>query len=365
MLNSKAIVSFVGDWLKLILCFFRTRLMSDVQKDLEILALRSQLSILQREVLNGKVKKPKLNFIFRQLWVILSKNFYNWKSSLIVVKPETVIGWHKTAFRFFWRLKSKKRGRAKISPQTISLIKRIHKENQLLSPEKIYERLVELAVTDAPSPNTIAKYIPDVRKSPSDKQRQCWKTFLRNHRKGIWAMDFFIVPTVCFKVLYVFIIVSHDRRKIEHFAVTTNPNSAWVIQQIREATPYGEVPKYLIHDNDSIFTAKVLQEFLLNSHICSKRTGIRCPWQNGICERAIGILRAELLNHVIPLNQKHLEDLLREYVQDYYHVVRTHQGIGCRTPVLSDKPVETLASDTELVSQQILGGLYHGYKKVA
>ena len=125
-------------------------------------------------------------------------------------------------------MKSNKSGRPKISMKTIALIKQIHKENPLLSPEKIYERLIHLAVTDAPCPNTIAKYIPKIRKPPSDKQRQWWKIFLQNHSKGIWSMDFFVVPTINFKVLYVLLILSHDRRKIEHYAVTANPSSSWM-----------------------------------------------------------------------------------------------------------------------------------------
>ncbi len=357
-------VSFIVHWLQIISWFFRTKLMSDTAKDLEILALRSQLSLVQQYISNGKIPKPRFKPAYRCLWVLLSKFFPGWKSSLILVNPETVIGWHKTAFKFFWKLKSKP-GRPKISLKTIALIKRIHKENPLLSPEKIHELLLNLGVTDAPTPNTIAKYIPKIRKSPTDKQKQSWMTFLKNHSKGIWAMDFFVVPTLCFQVLYVFLIVSHDRRKIIHFAVTTNPSSAWVIQQIREVTPYGETPDYLIHDNDCIFTAKPLQRFLENTNIKDKRTGFRSPWQNGICERTIGILRQEMLNHVIPINERHLENLLCEYIEKYYNPARTHQGINGQTPILSDKPVETVAAETVLESESVLSGLYHRYYKVA
>ncbi len=202
--------------------------MSNTAKDLEILALRSQLAMVQKDIFMGKISKPRFKPALRCLWVLLSKFLPNWKSSLVLVKPETVISWHKTAFKFFWKLKSKKAGRPKISLKTIALIKRIHKENPLLSPEKIHEQLVNLGVIDAPAPNTIAKYIPKIRKAPTDKQKQSWTTFLKNHSKGIWAMDFFVVPTLCFQVLYVFLIISHDRRKIEYFAVTANPSSDWV-----------------------------------------------------------------------------------------------------------------------------------------
>lgn len=365
MISFQAIIFFFRDWCRFFLWMLRAKFLSDTAIRLENAALRSQLSIVQRQILDHKISKPHFTPAFRQLWVWLSKFFPDWKSALFLVKPETVIGWHKKAFKFYWMVKSKKPGRPKISPQTIALIKRIYKENPLLSPEKIHERLIELAVTDAPSPNTISKYIPKIRTSPSEKRVQSWTTFLKNHRKEIWAMDFFTVPTLYFKVLYVFIIISHDRRKIEHFAVTTNPSSAWVAQQIREATPFGETPKYLIHDNDSIFTSRELKNFLANANIKSKKTGFKCPWQNGVCERTVGILRQELLDHIIPVNEKHLRYLLKEYIVKYYNPVRTHQGIECQTPILKEKLPETTVDKTVLKSKPILNGLYHDYQKVA
>ena len=196
-------------------------------------------------------------------------------------------------------------------------------------------------------------------------QKQSWRIFLDNHRKGIWAMDFCVVPTICFKVLYIFIIISHDRRRIEHFGVNSNPTSAWVAQQIRDATPFGRVPEYMIHDNDTILIAELLQNFLINSNLKVKKTSVRSPWQNGICERVIGILRAELLNHVIPINEKHLKYLLKEYFNKYYHTERTHQGIDCQTPIPCVKRPETLAKDIVLDPTPIPGGLYHSYKKAA
>lgn len=243
MLNLNAIFQFFKNWIQIIFWFIKSKLTNSIKKDLEILALRSQLSILQQNMINNKISKPN----FRQLCVLLSKIFSNWQESLIIVKPETVVKWHKNAFKIFWKFQSKKRGRPKISPATIALIKRIHKENPLISPEKIHKRLVSLNISDAPAPNTITKYIPKIGKPPTEKHRQSWQTFLRNHSKGIWAMDFMVVPTLFFKVLYVLVIINHDRRKIEHIAVTSNPTSLWVAQQIREATHYGEIPKYLIH----------------------------------------------------------------------------------------------------------------------
>ena len=225
--------------------------------------------------------------------------------------------------------------------------------------------MIDLAITDTPCPNNISKYIPKLRKSPSEKQKQSWTTFLKNHRKEIWSMDFLTVPTLYFKVLYVFILISHDRRKIEHFAVTTTPSSAWVAQQVRESTPFGKTPKYLIHDNDAIFTSREFKTFLANANIKSKKTGVKCPWQNGVCERTVGILRQELLNHIIPINEKHLQYLLKEYIKKYYNTVRTHQGIDCQTPITRKKPSKTTVAQTVLKPKSILNGLYHDYQKVA
>jgi putative transposase len=210
-----------------------------------------------------------------------------------------------------------------------------------------------------------AKYISSIRRPPSERSVQSWQTFLANHRKNIWAMDFCTVPTMFFKILYILIIISHDRRVIQHVAVTKHPTSAWVTQQLREATPFGMQPEYLIHDNDRIFVSKDLQEFLINSKIRSVRTGYHSPWQNGICERTIGILRRELLDHIIPFGEKHLECLLKEYNDNYYNPHRTHQGIGRKTPILSQEPVKSTAAATSLISGPVLGGLYHNYQKAA
>jgi len=357
------VINIAFELLKTLLLLLRTRLMSRMAKDFEILALRSQLSIVEQQIINKKIPKVKVSPAFRLLWVFISKHFDGWKSHLVIVKPETVIKWHRKAFKLYWKRKSKPKTRC-ISNQTIALIKRVHKENPLLSPEKIHEQLCNLNISDAPAPNTIAKYIKNIRKTPTDKQRQSWKTFLKNHRKGLWAMDMFVVPTICFKVLYVLILVSHDRREIKHFAVTTNPYSSWVIQQVREATPFDESPEYLLHDNDCVFVSKHFQGFLSNANIKSVRTAYHSPWQNGICERTVGIIRTELLNNIIPRNEDHLHRLLKEYIK-YYNKHRTHQGIDCQTPILSETPKISAIKDTELEATPILNGLYHTYKKIA
>ncbi|WP_456273188.1 transposase [Bacillus sp. AK031] len=250
-------------------------------------------------------------------------------------------------------------------PATVRLIKRVHKENPLLSPEKIRERLLILGIETPPAPNTIAKYLPSTRKKPSDKQIQSWKTFLKNHQHEIWATDFFTIPTLTFNVLYVLVIIHHQTRKIIHFNVTTNPTAKWTIQQFRNATPYGKVPHYLIHDNDPIFCSKAFQAFLTSSDITSKKTAYRSPWQNSYAERVIGTIKRELIDQVIPLNEQHTYRLLREYINHYYNTDRTHQGIHGQTPVPTPKHLPVKAADIKLKATPVLNGLYHTYKRIA
>ena len=360
----KAIVVLAWDCIGYIFQYICLLMKSYNEIACEVMMLRSQLSQYMLQEVNGKRPKCRVTPSFRVLMVIMSKRFAGWKSALVIVKPETVIRWHKNLFKFFWRVKSRRRsGRPKISAQTIALIKRIHKENPLLSPEKIHEKLVSLNVIDAPAPNTIAKYIPSVRKPPSEKQSQSWRTFLKN--EGVWSMDFFIVPTLRFEVLYVLIIVSHARRRIEQFGVTTNPTAKWVAQQLRNATPFGRQPKYILHDTDSIFTSERVQRFLSNANIKSVRTAYHSPWQNGICERTVGIIRREVLDHIIPTGEKHLSRILHEYIDKYYNPQRTHQGIGGQTPDRMPPMPETTMAGTSLLSAELLGGLYHTYSKAA
>jgi transposase InsO family protein len=264
----------------------------------------------------------------------------------------------------------KSRGRPKTSDEIIALIRKIHQENPLFSPEKIHEQLLLLNVIDAPAPNTIAKYLKssDFKpKNPTEptlqQSKQTWKTFLHNHR--LWSMDFFIVPTATFQLLYVLFIINHASRKIEHVNVTVHPNTKWLKQQIREAMPFDHQPVYLLHDNDSMFTSTEFQSCLSHMNVESVRTSYRSPWQNGICERAVGIFKRDLIDHIIPFNERHLRRLLRSYVDEYYNTNRTHQGIDKKTPIPKEKPIATLAKHTNLKAIPVLNGLYYTYDKVS
>ncbi|WP_303964723.1 integrase core domain-containing protein [Sporosarcina ureae] len=356
--------AYFEEWFKHLGQLLITYMKSRHADKMEIIALRSQLAAYIQHYKKENLPKPRPTRAFKQLWVFLSKYMDKWKEVLHIVKPDTVIRWHRTAFKFYWKQKSKKMGRPKITPATIDLIKRVHKENPLLSPEKIHEKLRILGVDKPPAPNTIAKYLPSTRKPPSEKQIQSWKTFMKNHQHEIWATDFFTIPTLSFNILYGLIIIHHKTREIIHFGVTTNPTAEWTIQQFRNATPYGEVPKYLVHDNDPIFRSKAFQAFLKSSSIISKRTTHRSPWQNPYAERVIGTIKRELLDLVIPLNERHLHNLLLEYINDYYNTDRTHQGINGDTPIPSITYIPTAAENTTLEDTPVLNGLYHTYKKV-
>jgi len=236
------------------------------------------------------------------------------------------------------------------------LIRRLSRENPLWGPDRIRDLLLLLGY-DAPCAESIRKYMPKPRtpRSPSTT----WLPFLRNHLEVSWAIDFFTVTTLAFQVLYVFLVFDHARREVRHFAVTSHPSMKWAIQQLREATPFDGQPRYVFRDNDGIFGYGV-RAFLESCGIEEVRTAYRSPWQNPYVERMIGTLRRELLDHIIVLNQRHLERLLREFIEDYYHTARPHQGLGGETPAQ-----ETLSGEGELIAVPVLGGLHHRYYRAA
>jgi len=290
--------------------------------------------------------------------------FAGWKDTLCIVKPETVIRWHRAGFRIFWRFKSRrKNGRPPVTGEMRKLIKKINAENPLWSPERIYDQLINLGF-NPPSPNTIRKYLPKPTRDGT-KSSQTWKTFIANHMHVTWSIDFLVVPTLRFRLLYVFLIISHERREIVHFGVTQHPSMNWVIQQLREATSFGIQPKYIIRDNDRIYGSCV-PEFLEATGIKEVRTSYHSPWQNPFVERFNGILRRELLDHIIPLDEQHLHRLIREYIDRYYHPVRTHSSLEHKPPhIESSVKKELLPPDTKLETESVLGGLYHNYRAKA
>jgi putative transposase len=212
---------------------------------LEILALRHQICVLQR----GAKKRPRLTSVDRFLWVILSRVWGDWRSALAMVKPETVIGWHRKGFRLFWTWKVRrgKPGRPAVSREVRDLIRRISRENPLWGAPHIHGELLKLGIEIGET--SVAKYMFRPRKPPA----QTWHTFLNNHLKTLVSVDFFTVPTIRFQVLYVFLVLAHERRRVVHFNVTAHPTAEWTAQQLREAFPFDRIPRYLLRDRDKIF----------------------------------------------------------------------------------------------------------------
>ena len=318
---------------------------------IENLALRQQLTIQQRTI-----KRPKLKRKDRIFWAWLSRIWPQWKSALIVVKPETVIKWHRQGFKLYWRWKSRpsKVGRPIIGKEIRDLIRQMSQENPTWGAPRIQSELKLLGHEVADS--TVAKYMIKHKKPPS----QTWRSFLKNHVKQIAAVDFFTVPTVRFQILYCFIVLRHHRRRIVHFNITMHPTARWTAQQITEAFPYDTVPKYLIRDRDGIY-GNFFQQRVKNMGIREVLIAPKSPWQNPYCERVIGSIRRECLDHFIILSENHLCCILKDYM-DYYNNCRTYLSLDRNSPSLRD--IEP-PSKGKVISIPQVGGLHHVYKRVA
>jgi putative transposase len=243
------------------------------------LALRHQIGVLQRSA----AKRPKLTSGDRLLWICLSRLWRDWRSALAIVKPETVIAWHRAGFRLFWTWKVRRGqpGRPVISREVRDLIRKMCRENPTWGAPRIHGELLKLGINIAES--SVSKYMLRCHKPPS----QNWRTFLENHAQQLVSIDFFTVPTIRFQVLYVFLVLAHDRRRILHFNVTTHPTAGWTGQQLREAFPFAQLPRYLLRDRDAIFGAD-FREQVRDMGICEVLSAPRSPWQRAYVERVIG-----------------------------------------------------------------------------
>ncbi len=318
---------------------------------LELAALRQQLGVLK-----CRNPRPRLNRIDRFFWLGLRQVWSRWADALLIVKPDTVVRWHRAGFRFYWRRLCRHRpGRPKLTLEVRELIRRMAIQNPTWGAPKIHGELWKLGFEVGE--RTVSRYLARLKRRGDPAK--LWLTFLKNHREAIAAMDFFTVPTATFRLLYCFFIISHERRKIVHFNATEHPTSPWVVQQLREAFPEDTAPKYLILDRDKKFGIDVTA-MLKSMDIRIKRTAYRSPWQNGVAERWVGSCRRDLLDHVIVFNEAHLRRLVRDYIR-YYHEDRTHDGLDKDTP--DHRPVEQRKHQkAKLVSLPRLGGLHHRYK---
>jgi putative transposase len=318
----------------------------------EILALRHQLLVIQR---SAHSRKLRLNRGDRFLWVWLSRLWSGWRSALMIVKPETVITWHRRGFRLYWSWKScRPQGRRSISREVIDLIQKMSLANPRWGAPRIHGELLKLGFELSEA--TVAKYMRGDGKPPS----QTWRTFLENHARELVSADFFVAPTVFFRVLFVFVILSHDRRRPIHFAVTEHPTAEWTARQLLEAFPWDSAPRYLLRDRDGSYAGK-FEEAAKWLGVREVLTAPQSPWQNCYIERLIGSIRRECLDHVIILNETGLRRILKSYF-DYYERSRTHLSLGKDAPV--SRPIQPV-EEGRIVAIPQVGGLHHRYERVA
>ena len=318
---------------------------------LENLALRQQLALLRR-----RSTRPRFGLLDRTFWVWLSRRWSGWRETLHIVRPETVIRWHRQGFRAFWTWKSRRgrTGRPPVNSELAKLVRAMALANPLWGAPRIHGELLKLGLDI--SQRTVARLMPRRPKPPS----QTWRTFLQNHLADLVSIDFLVVPTATFRVLYVFVVLLHHRRKVVHFNVTDSPTAAWTAQQIVEAFPGDSAPRYLLRDRDSIYGTEFRQR-VRGIGIAEVLTAPRSPWQNPFAERVIGTIRRELLDHVIILNEGHLRRRLRNYLR-YYHGSRTHLALDKDAP--EPRAVEPPEYGAVVALPQV-GGLHHRYVRRA
>ena len=320
------------------------------QLALEVLALRHQLTVLKRQI-----HKPKLRPSDRLIWITLKRLWPGWRGALMIFRPETVIGWQRAGFRLFWRWKSRRRiGRPGKDRELIELIRRMWAVNPTWCSSRIRDELAKLGLHASTA--TIQKYRPKSRGHRS----QSWWTFLQNHTGAIAAMDFFVVPTATFRLLYVLVFIRHERRKIIHFNITEAPTATWTAQQVINAFPDDTAPKYLLRDRDSIYGSDFVSR-VEGMGIQQKLISPRSPWQSPYVERLVGSIRRECLDRVIVFEERQLRQILKSYFQ-YYLEVRPHRSRDHESPV--PRPVQALDCG-KVIEMPLVGGLHHHYLRQA
>ena len=319
----------------------------------EVLALRHQLSVLER----SRPARLPLTRWDRILWAFVLRRWSGWRASLVLVKPETVIAWHRRAFRLFWCWKSRG-GRPATRAQIRRLIRQMARENSTWGAPRIHGELLKLGYVV--SERTVSRYLARARPAPTKAKSQTWATLLKNHARDIVAVDMFVVPTIRFQVLYIFITLGLERRRLIFANVTTNPTAEWLAQQVVNGFPWDTAPRFLIRDRDRAYGAAFSQR-VKNLGIRELRTAVRAPLMNAFAERVIGTLRRECFDHVIVLTEQHARRLLGEF-RDWYNHDRVHLALG------KDAPDHRSVEPPELgkvVAFPRLGGLHHRYSRRA
>ena len=326
------------------------RFRSRASLELELVALRHQLIVLRRQ----RPRRLRLHSADRLLWVCLYRVWPRVLDALVLVKPATVVKWHRQGFRIYWWWRSRCPGRPKTSAEIRALIRQMSRANPLWGAPRIHGELLKLGIDVSQA--TVGRHLPRRPKAPSPT----WRSFLRNHMTAIAAVDMFMVATVTFKLLYAVIVLSHHRRRVIHFEVTQNPTQAWLAQQIIEAFPWDTAPRYLLRDRDTSYGI-CFQNRVRAMGIEELLTAPRSPWQNPYVERIVGSIRRDCLDHIIIFNERHLRRALSCYFR-YYHRSRTHLSLNkdCPDPRAIQPP-----SAGKVVAFPEVGGLHHRYERRA
>jgi len=316
--------------------------------------LRQQLIVASRSA-----KRPSFRSHERGLLVLLARLIPGWSHALLLIKPETVLRWHREWFRLFWRRKSRSVGlrEPRLAPDVIALIRRMAAENRLWGAERIRGELLKVGVRVAK--RTVQRHMRGARPS-TPRGGQSWATFLRNHT--VWACDFLQTYDIWFRPVFAFFIVDVNAKRVVHVAVARAPTQAWTAQQLCNATPFGQGPQFIIRDRDDRFSA-VFDRVAKGTGIRVLRTAVQAPLMNSVCERFLGSVRRECLDHVIVLGEAHLRHVLAEYAVDYFNVARPHQGIRQQIPVPDERARARF--DGSVMGLPVLGGLHHDYRAAA
>jgi transposase InsO family protein len=334
--------------LKILLAFVTGLFKSKAQLNAENAYLRHQLNVLRRNAA-GRLTLSNWD---RLALVWFYRLFPSVLEATRIVTPSTIVRWYRQGFRAYWRRKSRNLGgRPRINNELRDLIRQMCFANPLWGAPRIHGELLKLGIETSEA--TVSNYMVKGDRPGS----QSWKSFLKNHADGIASLDLLTVPTIGFKILYCLVILDHKRRRIIHFAVTSNPTSSWLAQQITEAFPWESAPHYLIRDNDGAY-GQVFRQRLRSMGILDRPTSLRSPWQNGRVERLIGSIRRECLDHVIIFNARHLRRTMRTYV-DYYNNSRTHLSLNKDAPERRQ-----IQSSGTIKCIPKVGGLHHHYCRI-
>ena len=273
---------------------------------------------------------------------------------MVLVKPATVVQWHRKGFRLYWWHRSRPLGRPRMGREIRDLIRTMSLANPLWGAPRIHGELLKLGIEVSQA--TVGRYLPWRPKVPSPT----WRSFLHNHLHDIAAVDMFVVVTARFQLLYALVVLGHGRRKVIHFDATPNPTQGWLARQITEAFPWDTAPRFLLRDRDASY-GQTFRDRVQAMAIEEVITAPRSPWQNAYVERIIGSIRRECLDHVIAFNQRHLRRVLWAYFE-YHHRSRTHLSLGKDCP--EPRPIQLLSTGTVIAFPQV-GGLHHRYERRA